>query len=579
MLRSQRKILPAQKQFMNQMGKAGIKPAHVFNFFEEGTKGIENVGFLRMDCNNYISGQRAKYLHGQDTQTLLEYLQMKRKEDPSFFYSIQVHESGQIANFFWADGRSIVDYAYFGDVISFDTTFQTNKYDMSLAPLLGVNNHKQTVIFGAALLCDETTESFIWLFQTFLSCMCGKEPITIFTDQSAAMAKAISSALPNTCHRLCLWHIFQNANTNLGHIISKFPEFSKVLKDCAYEARSIENFVARWEDMLRTYNLEENAWLQNLYCLREKWAEVFRRDSFCANMRTTQRSESMNSHLKQFFHKKLSLSELLKEYDRALKHFREKELYEDYKSRQTKSVPFLPDVPLLITAANVYTRTLYKEFEDNCKKAFASTCQLLVFDELSSTTKVSILSSTDEEVVILNKEDHIVQCTCRRFEYYGILCAHALKVLYINNIVDLPNRYILRRWTKYAKDGIALCVPQSMVGDDASTYARVCHKALSVAAKSSNCKEALIYLEKGLNALTLGVEKILHESIIGNEKSDDTFDASIRQTIEIDTIHSHITVKPPPLQKGRKEKRKRSILERKKRNPKKNNIALPQQLR
>ena len=41
-------------------------------------------------------------------------------------------ENGQIANFFWADGQSIMDYACFGDAVSFDTNFQTNKFEMHL---------------------------------------------------------------------------------------------------------------------------------------------------------------------------------------------------------------------------------------------------------------------------------------------------------------------------------------------------------------------------------------------------------------------------------------------------------------
>ena len=57
-----------------------------------------------------------------------------------------------------------MDYACFGDVVSFDTTFQTNKFEMPFAPILGANHHKQTIIFGVALLFNETIESFVWLF-------------------------------------------------------------------------------------------------------------------------------------------------------------------------------------------------------------------------------------------------------------------------------------------------------------------------------------------------------------------------------------------------------------------------------
>jgi zinc finger SWIM domain-containing protein 3 len=107
----------------------------------------------------------------------------------------------------------------FGDVVSFDTTFQTNKFEMSFAPILGTNHHKQTIFFGVALLFNESIPSFIWLFQTFLEAMSDKHPSTIFTDQDATMAGAIAYVFLNTSHHICLWHIYLNAAKNLRHII------------------------------------------------------------------------------------------------------------------------------------------------------------------------------------------------------------------------------------------------------------------------------------------------------------------------------------------------------------------------
>jgi zinc finger SWIM domain-containing protein 3 len=107
-------------------------------------------------------------------------------------------------NILWANGRSVVDYGYFGDVLCFDTTYRTNTYGRPFAPFIGVNHHKQTIIFGAALLYDETIDSFKWLFETFLSTMSGKQPTTILTDQSATMAKAINEVFPKSNHCLCV---------------------------------------------------------------------------------------------------------------------------------------------------------------------------------------------------------------------------------------------------------------------------------------------------------------------------------------------------------------------------------------
>lgn len=57
-----------------------------------------------------------------------------------------------------------MDYAYFGDVVSFDTTFKIDKYKMPYAALFGINHYKQMIVFGPALLFDEMIDSFFLIF-------------------------------------------------------------------------------------------------------------------------------------------------------------------------------------------------------------------------------------------------------------------------------------------------------------------------------------------------------------------------------------------------------------------------------
>jgi zinc finger SWIM domain-containing protein 3 len=271
-LRSQRQVIEADRVLIAQIREAGMKPSQVFEFMKQFYGGAENIPFSRTDCNNEIGHERMKYLESNDTQTLLEYLKNKQIEDPAFFYAIEIDKpTARITNFFWADGQSIMDYVCFGDAVSFDTTFQTNKFEMPFAPLLGTNHHKQTIIFRAALLFNETIPSFIWLFQTFLTAILCKHPSTIFTDQDTAMAGAIAYVFPNTSHRLCLWHIYLNAAKHLSHAIHEHhKKILPAFKRCVYEDRSEEYFQRKWNELLTDYKFEENSWLLNLYDLREK---------------------------------------------------------------------------------------------------------------------------------------------------------------------------------------------------------------------------------------------------------------------------------------------------------------------
>ena len=113
----------------------------------------------------------------------------------------------------------VADYEVYGDVVCFDTTYRKLNDGRPFGLLVGLNNHKKTIIFGAALLYDETVESFIWLFNTFLAAMSGKKPQTILTDEDAAMAKAIKIVLPESHHRICVWHINQNACKHLFGVV------------------------------------------------------------------------------------------------------------------------------------------------------------------------------------------------------------------------------------------------------------------------------------------------------------------------------------------------------------------------
>ncbi|KAH9770971.1 putative lysophospholipase BODYGUARD 4 [Citrus sinensis] len=126
------------------------------------------------------------------------------------------HENDRLKNVFWADRRSRAAYKYFGDVVTFDTTYLTNKYDMSFAPFVGVNHHGQSILLGCGLISHEDTETFAWLFEAWLSCMSDSPPIGIITDQDKAMQKAIEHVFLTTRHRWCLWHIMKKVPEKLG---------------------------------------------------------------------------------------------------------------------------------------------------------------------------------------------------------------------------------------------------------------------------------------------------------------------------------------------------------------------------
>ena len=105
-----------------------------------------------------------------------EYFLTEQERDPSFFFEIDTDEDCKLKRCFWADSACRRAYGSFDDVVVFDKTYNANKYGMIFAPLVGVNNHGQTVIFACAFLSDEKTESFVWLFELLKKSMPTNNP-------------------------------------------------------------------------------------------------------------------------------------------------------------------------------------------------------------------------------------------------------------------------------------------------------------------------------------------------------------------------------------------------------------------
>lgn len=175
-LRSQRKITEAQMASAENAKSVGISNKATIDLMAKEAGGYENLGFTREDMKNRLYSKRSLKVNEGDTGGVLEYMEKKSSEDVNFFYSILVDEDDLITNIFWTDSKMIADYEVFGDVLCFDTTYRKLNDGRPFGLLVGVDNHKKSVVFGAALLYDETADSFVWLFKTFLKAMSGKKP-------------------------------------------------------------------------------------------------------------------------------------------------------------------------------------------------------------------------------------------------------------------------------------------------------------------------------------------------------------------------------------------------------------------
>ncbi|CAN1293742.1 Protein FAR-RED IMPAIRED RESPONSE 1 [Linum perenne] len=270
--------------------------------------GPENLTFLHLDLKNHIRSRRESQMQGGVVEFLLDYFAKQSEINMGNYSKIKVDkkEDAQIESIFWADAQMRRDYQAFGDCFSFDTTYRTNKHHRPLAIFVGKTHHNKMCIFGTALLYEENTKSFEWLFATFLECMGGRHPKSIFTDQCPAIGAAMKTQFPNTFHGLCTFHILQNGPRNLGKLYN--AEFRELLKFVMFNVENEEEFEVHWNELIKTCPRAKGNWTDSLYKLKEKWSSAWIRNHFCAGMKSSQMSETCNSNLRRFMDSTMNLS-------------------------------------------------------------------------------------------------------------------------------------------------------------------------------------------------------------------------------------------------------------------------------
>ncbi|KAJ4783922.1 Protein FAR1-RELATED SEQUENCE 5 [Rhynchospora pubera] len=423
---------------------------------------MEGVNFSERDCYNHMRDKRRKDLVIGDAQAVLEYCRRKQTENPNFFYAIDCDKEDQMINFFWVEARGRLYFEKFGDVVVFDTTYRTNKYEMPLANFVGVNNHLQSIFFGCALLQDEQEESFVWLFKTWLEAMHGKAPISILTDQDKAIGNAVKRVFPDTSHRLCLWHITNKFPKKIG-ICKTGSGFQKEISNCIRESISPEAFEEGWKAVIEKYKLESDTWLNELYEIRHSWIPVYNRTIFFAGMNTTQRSESMHSFFDSFVNNGTTLREFVIKYEKALECRCLDEQEEQFASKY--KFPTKVKSPLELHGANVYTRNVFKLFQDELNEGIYMRTNKLGFDGAYTIYEVSCFRKPERKYIVhLNLGSLEGWCQCHLFEFKGILCRHLLGTLHKRDVEEIPAHFILPRWTKEVIYDMDISLP-SKVGE------------------------------------------------------------------------------------------------------------------
>ncbi|KAL5140701.1 Protein FAR1-RELATED SEQUENCE 6 [Glycine soja] len=419
---------------------------------DAGGNGNSNCGAI--EDRTFSESSNKLNLRKGDTQAIYNFLCRMQLTIPNFFYLMDFNDDGHLRNAFWVDARSRASCGYFGDVIYFDNTYLSNKFEIPLVTFVGINHHGQSVLLGCGLLASETTDSYLWLLRTWLKCMSGCSPQTIITDRCKALQSAIVEVFPKSHHCFGLSLIMKKVPEKLGGL-HNYDAIRKALIKAVYETLKVIEFEAAWGFMIQRFGVSDHEWLRSLYEDRVRWAPVYLKDIFFAGMSAARPGESINPFFDRYVHKQTPLKEFLDKYELALHKKHKEESFSDIESRS--SSPLLKTrCSFELQLSRMYTREMFMKFQLEVEEVYScfGTTQLHVDGPIIIflVKERVLIEGNRREIrdfeVLYSRTAGEVRCICSCFNFYGYLCRHALCVLNFNGVEEIPHKYILSRWKK-----------------------------------------------------------------------------------------------------------------------------------
>ncbi|KAL8480018.1 hypothetical protein ACS0TY_026814 [Phlomoides rotata] len=176
--------------------------------------------------------------------------------------------------------------------------------------------------------------------------------------------------------------------------------------------------------MVTEYKLENNDWFKRLYGLKDKWCTTLNNGFFSADIRSSHRSESTNHAIRFNANKTTTLTEFYGIYKKTIKQWRRTEQQDEFNCSKAQPDIGYEMAGIVRHASEVYTLTLFKEFNKEFMKGISATSTLIGEHDTTTFYRVTSLMGDSSNEVIFDSS------------------------------MKIPDAYIKNRWTKIAKSKV-----------------------------------------------------------------------------------------------------------------------------
>ncbi|KAM0901798.1 hypothetical protein ACQ4PT_019710 [Festuca glaucescens] len=439
-----------EKSFLGVLQQSRVNPRKAMNIFRRMRSNFGNTPSSKeKDVHNLQCVEQWRK-ENSDVETALKRFKELELRNLGFSYTMQTDEDNIVRSLFWTDARSRVDYEIFGDFVSFDTTYSTNRHNMPFTPIIGMNNHGRILLFGCALLQDQKAETFKWMIQTFLHVMGGKMPRAIITDQDEGMTEAIAEVMPQVRHRFCKLNVMWKADEMLGAFMAARGNINAELHSLVDNSLTEKEFEEGWAVLIDRCDASENEYLRLLWETRKSWVPVYFRADFYPFVESAVHGEGTNLLFRDNVLPKDRIEKFIEQYERMQENIVKTE-EEDTLQSATEPAYFSMQ-PIEKHAAHVYTRQIFLKVQKELYYSTALNVHEIQGGPMYKLEKVSNYENPEFDrnsfEVLVEAGTHAFRCQCAKFTRDGILCCHIFRVFTQLGVNEIPAQYIVPRWTR-----------------------------------------------------------------------------------------------------------------------------------
>lgn len=120
-----RKLTFDDKKFIYNSSLSNLGPSKTFRLRSCLKGGFDKVTGTVVDYKNFKRDMN-KFIGNRDAQMIVDKMKKRKEHLPNFSFYVEC-DKRELICMFWADETSKCNYKEFGDVVSFDATFRTNK--------------------------------------------------------------------------------------------------------------------------------------------------------------------------------------------------------------------------------------------------------------------------------------------------------------------------------------------------------------------------------------------------------------------------------------------------------------------